>query len=309
MSARFEIGPYPAFLGLGPEHSSRARSRVLVLPLPYEGTASYGAGARFGPRAIIDASIEVEWYDRKLGLEPAFELGFHTLPPIFPVQSGPEEMIAAVADYARPLYRSGKFVLALGGEHTVTVGLVRAAARRWPDLCIVQVDAHADLRPEYHGTPFSHACAMRRALDELRETGQTQLVQVAVRNVSPPEHEFLRSRPRRVATFWDEDIAADAAGHWLADIEEAVRGRNVYLTVDVDGLDPAIMPATGTPEPGGLSWHQAVGLVERLAKSATIVAADVVELAPQPGNRAPDFLAAKLGYLTASRALLKQGRA
>lgn len=298
-------GPFPGFLGLEPEHSSRTRSKVLVLPVPYECTTSYGQGTRFGPRAIIDASAALELYDPDTGTEPALELGFHTLPPIIPDMDSPRDMVDGLAACAAPLYKSGKFVLALGGEHTITAGLVRGAVQQWPDLCVVQVDAHADLRNEYQGTPYSHACAARRALDEIKDNGKIQLIEVGVRNLAREEHEFAKSQPERIRIFWGEEIAADRGRHWLGDIEELVEGRNVYLSFDVDGLDPSIMPATGTPEPGGLDWYDAVELVERLAKVANLVAADIVELAPQYGNRAPDFIAAKLGYVIATRAVRK----
>ncbi len=299
-------GPYPGFLGLEPEHSSRSRSKVLVLPVPYECTTSYGQGTRFGPRAIIDASSALELYDHEAGTEPALELGFHTLPPVLPNMDSPEEMAASLAACAEPLYKSGKFVLALGGEHTITAGLVRAAVRQWPDLCIVHVDAHADLRNSYQGTAYSHACAARRAFEELKDNGGLQLIQVGIRNVAREEHEFAKARPERIRTFWGDDIADDRARHWLGDIEELVKGRNVYLSFDVDGLDPSIMPATGTPEPGGLDWWDAFEIVERIAKAGTLVAADLVELAPQYGNRAPDFIAAKLGYVIATKAVRRQ---
>jgi agmatinase len=301
-SGSFE--PYPGFLGLPAGRSTRLRSRVLVLPVPYEGTTSYGVGTRLGPRAMIEASANLEFYDRRLGQEPALELGFHTMPPVAPELAGPKSMVARIAACAGGLYRSGRFVLALGGEHTITVGLVRAAARKWPELCIVQVDAHADLRQEYQGTPYSHACAMRRAIEELKASNQPQLVQVGVRNIAREEHEFAKSQEGRIHTFWADEIAADKARHWLADVEELVRGRDIYLTVDLDGLDPSIMPATGTPEPGGLDWYDVTELVERLSRSGNLAAADIVELSPQPGNHAPDFLAARLGYPIATKALL-----
>ncbi len=297
--------PHPCFLGLAPGDSDYRRSKVAILPIPYEATTSYGAGARFGPGAIIDASKELEFYDPVTGSEAATELGFHTLPPVFPDFSGPGNMIAAISKCAAPLYRSGKFVLALGGEHSVTVGLVRAARRKWRDLCVVQLDAHADLRDEYEGTRFSHACSARRALDELKPSKKLQLVQVGVRNISREGHAFLKAQGQRVRTFPADYIIADSTGLWVEELGELVAGRDVYLTVDLDALDPSIMPAVGTPEPGGLLWHHVTALVEKVAGAARIVAADLVELAPQPGNHAPDFLAAKLGYLVARRALGK----
>jgi len=300
--AKPKFRPGPGFLGLEHRHTRREAARVLVLPIPYEATSSYGTGTRDGPEAIIAASAQVELYDRESGCEPALKLGFHTLPALEPDLSGPERMVARIAAAAGPLYRSGKFLLALGGEHTVSAGLVRAAARRWPPLCVVHLDAHADLRGEYEGTRFSHACAARRMLDGLPKSGGVRLVQVGVRNVSAEGDRFRKAQGRRVRTFWAEDIAADPAGDWLEDLGALVAGRPVYLTVDLDALDPSIMPSTGTPEPGGLGWYETLEAVGRIASSGRLVAADIVELAPQAGNRAPDFLAAKLGYFVACRA-------
>jgi agmatinase len=282
------------------------RARVVVLPVPYEGTTCYGAGARFGPEAIIAASKQLEFFNHHTGREDAEEIGFLTLPPLCPDVSGPERMIRAVAVAAAELHRKRKFVLALGGEHSITVGLVRAAASRWRDLCIVQIDAHADLRNSYEGSRFSHACAARRAIEELpRKTSSPQLIQVGIRSLSSECHRYLRSRGRQIVTFMADTIAGNAEGNasWIEQIAALTAGRNVYLSIDLDGLDCSIMPATGTPEPGGLNWWQITALLDRLADSARIISADVVELAPIPGNHAPDFLAAKLAYTTACVAL------
>ncbi len=298
--------PHPGFLGYPAGRDAFRRSRVAVLPVPYEATACYGTGTRFGPDAIIAASKQIEPYDPRTGRDDAQSLGFITMPPLCPDVSGPERMIAAIAAAAAPLHRAGKFVLGLGGEHTVTVGLVRAAARRWPGLCIVQVDAHADLRRSYQGSRFSHACAAARAMEELgaRPAG-ARLVQVGIRNVSADEDAVRKAAGQRIRTFWAEEVLADASGAWLTELSALVRGREVYLSVDVDGLDPAIMPATGTPEPGGLLWQHAAALVEAVSAAGRLVAADVVELAPAPGFHAPDFLSARLAYLIARRALLR----
>jgi N1-aminopropylagmatine ureohydrolase len=293
----------PRFLGLTESHSSRDTSRVLVLPIPFEATTSYGQGTRFGPAAIIAASEHVELYDPQTRTEAGIELGFHTLPPLFPECSSPPEMTEAIDACATPLYGSGKFVLALGGEHSITAGLMRAAAREWKDLCIVQVDAHADLRDSWEGTPLSHACAARRALDELGPSDDLQLVQVGIRNISAEGDQFRREHPEQIRTFRADSILADAGGEWLKELGNIISGRNIYLTFDLDGLDSAVMPATGTPEPGGLQWHHAAQLVELISRRAKVVAADIVELAPQPNNPAPDFLAAKLAYLITRRAL------
>jgi len=293
----------PNFLGLPPDQSALEDSSVLVLPVPYEATTSYGQGTRFGPRAILEASTQVELYDHLTRTEAGPELGFHTLAPFSPESTSHESAIPEITRAASPLYESGKFVLSLGGEHSITAGLVGAAARAWKDLCIVHVDAHADLRDSWEGTSLSHACAARRALEHLEPDGSAQLVQVGIRNISTEGDAFRRANEKRIRTFWAADVVADRDSGWLDEVERLVAGRDVYLTFDLDGLDSSIMPATGTPEPGGLLWHHAVSLIERVARCAEVKAADVVELAPQAGNHAPDFLAAKLCYLIARRAL------
>ncbi len=276
---------------------------MLVLPIPYEATTSWGQGTRFGPRALLEASAQVELYDHLTQTEAGPALGFHTLPPLSPESSNHEDAIAEITNAAAPLYNSGKFVLPLGGEHSITAGLMGAAANRWKDLCILQVDAHADLRDSWDDTKLSHACAARRALECLEPSDGAQLIQVGIRNISEEGDSFRRANRDRIRTFWAADVLADREANWLDEIETLVAGRDVYLTFDLDGLDSSIMPATGTPEPGGLLWQHALALVERLAACSKIIAADVVELSPQSGNHAPDFLAAKLSYFIARRAL------
>ncbi len=297
----FVTGPEHNFLGLNSSQTSYAKSRVVVLPLPYEATTSYGAGTRFGPEAIINASAQVELYDRHSECEASEHLGIHTAAPLFPDFSSPQAMIDEIASCASSMQADGKFVLGLGGEHTVTVGLLRAAARKNPDICMLQIDAHADLRNSYEGTSFSHACAARRSLDELQKKSHKgkclpQLIQVGIRNISAEGDRFRKRCGQQINTFWAEDILCDQNQFWLEEISELVADRNIYLSLDLDGLDPSIMPATGTPEPGGLLWPQITILIERVALAGNIVSADLVELAPQSGNHAPDFLAARLAY-------------
>jgi N1-aminopropylagmatine ureohydrolase len=297
----FVTGPEHNFLGLDSSQTSYARSRVVVLPLPYEATTSYGAGTRFGAEAIINASAQVELYDSHSECEASQHLGIHTAPPLFPNFSSPEAMIDQIAGCASTMHKDDKFVLGLGGEHTVTVGLLRAAARKTPDICLLQIDAHADLRNSYEGTSFSHACAARRALEELgcrsaKGKSTPQLIQVGIRNISEQGDRFRKRCGKKIKTFWADDIHSDQNQSWLDEISELVADRNIYLSLDLDGLDPSIMPATGTPEPGGLLWSQITALIERVALAGNIISADLVELAPQPGNHAPDFLAARLAY-------------
>ena len=281
-----------------------ARARAWVLPVPYEGTTSYGAGTRFGPAAIIDASREVELFDREFGCEAGFEYGVHTLPRMALDHSSPEAMVGRVERAVAGILSGDpapEVLVTLGGEHSITPGVVRGLVRARrdvaADLVCVQIDAHADLRDEYEGTPASHASAMRRALETC------PVFQIGIRNISVGEEEFRRSTDR-VRTVFAEEATAPG-GEFLGRLAEFCRGRTVYLTVDLDGLDPSIMPSTGTPEPGGLSWERTLDVVRTVAREAASVPAfDVVELAPVAGLRAPDFVAAKLVYKIMSHVLL-----
>lgn len=283
------------FLGLDDQHSGYERSAALILPIPYEATVSYGQGTREGPRAIIHASRQVELYDRELDDEPALTYGIHTLPALAPAGSGPAAMVDAIAACAEQHLRTGKLLFGLGGEHSVSAGVARAVRATHGDFVMVQIDAHSDLRDEYEGTPYSHACVARRVLD----MGPT-VVQLGIRSICREEIDLIGAEPDRVRVFFAEDV--HAGGH-LAELERLVAGRPVFLTIDVDGLDPAIMPATGTPEPNGLSWGQALDIVRVVARAGRIAAIDCVELAPIPGTHASEFIAAKLVYKTLSLAL------
>jgi agmatinase len=272
------------FGGIPREQCSWENSRVVFLPVPYDLTSTYLPGSRRGPLAILEASTHMELYDEELGVE-TFALGLHTLDPIEAVSSGPGEMIRRVSAYAEPVLRANKFPVLLGGEHSVTLALAEGLKKRHPDLSFLQLDAHADLRAEYEGTPFSHACIARR----LSELGP--LVQVGIRSLSVEESRFLENAPVRSYPW-----------HRLADLpdweRDACQGLSdtVYVTIDLDVLDPAIMPAVGTPEPGGFDWRTLTRFLRRVAREKKIVGFDVVELAPIPGWIAPDFLAAKLIY-------------
>lgn len=298
----YDALPPANFLGLDEERSSYDRSAALILPIPYEATVSYGQGARDGPRAILHASQQVELYDRELDDEPALTYGVHTLPALAPVVSGPEAMVAAIESAAEEQIRSGKLLVGLGGEHTVSVGIARAVHAVHGDFTMVQIDAHGDLRDAYEGSPYSHACVARRVL----ELGAT-VAQFGIRSICREEIAVIRAEPERLRVFFAEDV--HAGGH-LAALADLVRGRTVFLTIDLDGLDPALVPATGTPEPGGLSWAQALDIVRTTAREAARVAAiDLVELAPIPGQSASDFLAAKLAYKAISLVLSARGGA
>lgn len=300
-----EPGPYQApwnFLGLSEELASPTRARAWVLPIPYEGTTSYGAGARNGPGAIIAASRQVEWFDREFGCEVAAELGVHTMNPLALVHRSPEAMVEAVENAVAAVLAGSpapELLAVLGGEHTISAGVARGLGRIAPahDLVAVQIDAHADLRAEYEGSPFSHACAARRILEVC------PVFQIGIRNLSLEEERFRRGEDR-VRTVFAEDLRGTA---YLAELAEFVRAKRVFLTVDLDGLDPSIMPAVGTPEPDGLTWGQTLDVVRVVASAARQVPVfDVVELAPAAGLSAPDFLAAKLVYKILALVLMKR---
>ena len=281
-----------SFLGLDPPDTAFDRAGVLVLPLPLEATVSWGGGTARGPAAIIEASCQVELYDREHDREPALDYGVHTLPALaLPTEPGAaiEEIAGAVEEAAG----SGKLVLGLGGEHTVTAGVTRGllAALGGP-LTVVQIDAHCDLRDEYEGSGWSHACVARRILDDPRVD---QILQLGVRSVDVEEVAYRRAHPDRVRTWYAEDVHS---GGWRDELRARLAGRRVHLTIDVDGLDPGIVPATGTPEPDGLTWTEALDVVRETVAGADVVGVDCVELAPRPELHAADFAVSKLLYKT-----------
>lgn len=291
------------FLGLPGNVSHPTKARGWLLPVPYESTTSYGAGTREGPAAIIAASRQVELYDREYGDEPAMNYGIHTTLPLNPIHSSPEDMIQSIEDAVAKIF-SGmtqpEVLGVLGGEHTISAGVVRGLVRsRTSDsLVTVHVDAHADLRDEYEGSPFSHACAAKRILDIC------PIFQIGIRNLSGEEAFFMRDCGS-VRTVFSEE-ANDPDGRFLKDLAGFVRNKRVFFTIDLDGLDPSIMPAVGTPEPGGISWERMLEIARTVCGHAACVPVfDVVELAPVPGLRAPDFLAAKLVYKLFSYTLIK----
>ena len=275
------------FGGLPEENSRYENSRAVIFPIPLERTTTYEHGTRNGPAAIIAASRNMETWDDELGVETFSKIGIATLPAIDTAEGTLEKVIADIYTTEMALLGDGKFPVALGGEHSLTPPLVAAAAKKFPDLSVLQIDAHADLREAYQGNPASHASAMRRVVEIC------PAVQVAIRSLSIDESEAI---PRlRTKIYWARDIARAPLETWIRRVV-ADLSPHVYLTVDLDGFDPAYMPATGTPEPGGLDWYQVTSLIRAVAKEKKIVAADVVELLPQHGDHASDFLAAKLVY-------------
>ena len=290
--------PERAFLGEdGVEAGPPAEARAVVIPFPLEATVTYGAGTARGPEAIIAASGELELYDVELGREAARDYGIATLDAPLPA-ADLAEALDQIAGLVEAVLDRGRFPLVLGGEHSLTAGAVRPFAVRYPDLVVLQFDAHADLRDVYRGERFNHACAMRRVLDQ-EGHGHVSLLSLGVRSFSGDQAAFLAANADRVAIHWAKDRA-----RWDREaIMVPLRGRPVYVSFDVDAFDPALMPATGTPEPGGLLFDEAVALLAAAADAGTIVGADVVELAPISGLHACDFTAAKLAYKIMSYAL------
>lgn len=285
------------FLGLPEPHSLFQHAAVLILPIPFEATVSYGQGTAHGPDTIIEASKQVELYDREFDREPALEYGIHTLPAL-DLPADPTEAVATIAQATAAAARTGKLVVGLGGEHTISVGFGRGLLQaRGGPVTLVQIDAHSDLRDEYEGSPYSHACIARRLAEE---PGLEQVLQLGIRSVCREEVDFARSHPAQVRVWYSEEVHA---GNWQAELTARLQGRRVYLTIDVDGLDPAIVAATGTPEPDGLTWSETLAIVRTVAQVATIVGIDCVELAPAPGQHAADFAVAKLLYKTISYAV------
>jgi agmatinase len=277
--------PAGNFLGLPDEHARFAEAAVLVLPVPYETTVSYMGGTRCGPRALLHASRFVELYDHELDVEP-YTIGVHTLPELMLSAAGPATALRELREAFDELLATGKFVIMLGGEHSLSGPPILAHAERQKKrrLSVLQLDAHADLRAKYEGTPLSHACVMYTVHERVR------LVQVGIRSLTAEERALQRRR-RMTVVFGHE---FDDEG-WM-DRAIAGLGPDVYLTIDVDYFDPSAMPATGTPEPGGGHWSPTIRFLDRVFRERNVVGADVVELAPLPGVVAPDFLAAKLVY-------------
>ncbi len=283
------------FGGLESRDSTYEESKIAVLPIPYEGTTSFGAGTRNGPHEIINASRYLELYDEELDSDVS-KRGIHTLPAVQTIVSSPADMVEEIYRAAKHVLSDDKFLISLGGEHTITPPLVKAHLEKHPELTVLQIDAHGDLRESYEGSEYSHACAMRRVLE------LTNAVQVGIRSISSAEMEALPSLPTTV--FFAHQIQRDP--EWFHKVVETLDDAPVYVTVDLDGLDPTVMPAVGTPEPGGLGWYQVCDLLKELSLKREVVGFDVNELAPIPGLAAPNFLAAKLvykmlGYVFASR--------
>ncbi len=272
------------FLALDDDLSGYDGSKVVVLPVPYEATISYGGGCRNGPAAIISASRQVEPYDQELGIEPC-RIGIATLAELEQETSGPEAMMTRIEKFALEITGDGKFLLSLGGEHSISSALVKAHKAKYQDLSVLQIDAHTDLRDEYQGSRYSHACVMSRVREICEYVG------VGIRSFCGSDSEHRALVERRIVSVADFRKNPEAKSLILSMLSD-----NVYITFDLDGLDPSVMPAVGTPEPGGLLWEEALEILAAVGESRKIVGADIVELSPIPGLIHPDFAAARLAY-------------
>jgi N1-aminopropylagmatine ureohydrolase len=272
------------FGGTTPTTTDFANSRVVILPIPLDRTTSYVPGTRNGPHEILVASSHMELWDEETQTD-VHSVGIYTLPEMeFPFATM-DEVVREIRRVASELVSRDKFVFVLGGEHSITPAVVAAMAAKHPGLSVLQIDAHADLRESFMGTRHNHACAMRRTLEYARTT------QVGIRSLSPEEAAAASALPTEI--FYDFNMREHA--DWIDRVVDSL-SETVYITIDVDGFDPAIMPATGTPEPGGLSWYEALTLLRRVIEQRTVVGCDIVELTPLAGHVAPNFLCAKLIY-------------
>lgn len=272
------------FGGALPVVTGYDESAAVILPVPLDRTTSYVAGTRNGPRELILASAQVELWDEELGMD-VHTRGIYTLPEMDLSHGTMEGAMAKIHQAASAIMDSGKFLVTLGGEHSITPPLVAAAAARHPGLTVLQIDAHADLRDGYQGEHNSHASAMRRSLES------APVVQVGIRNISQEEVEALPSLQTTI--FYDWNMRDDP--DWISKVVASLRGP-VYVTIDLDGLEPGLMPAVGTPEPGGLAWRELTTLLRRVFTEREVVACDVVELCPIAGVWSPNFVAARLVY-------------
>jgi agmatinase len=269
------------------EFSSFESSQVLIFPVSYEGTVSFGTGTGAGAQAIIDASRNMELYEEETDAE-VYKIGIHTLEESSPLES-PAAMMNGLYERTKELLKEEKFLCMLGGEHSVSAPVIRAHAERFHNISILQIDAHADLRDEYDGTPHSHASIMARSVKDLK----IPAVQIGIRSLSAEEARSLAELPTKI--YWARDIVGRT--DWIDSAIDSLT-ENVYLTIDIDGLDPSLVPTTGTPEPGGLGWYEVLTLIRKLSEKRRVVGMDLVEFSKADNSDAPAFLCAKLIYKT-----------
>lgn len=269
------------FAGIPEEFAQLEKSRVVLIPVPYDGTSTWGKGADRGPEAFLEAAENMELYDIETDSQPYRE-GIY-LAPAITEDASPKALVEEVHNQVKTYIKRNKFVTLIGGEHSLSIGSIRAFNECFDNLTVLQIDAHADLRKEYQGTPFNHACAMHEA------SQTTNLIQVGIRSMDALERTYMDEEK----TFFAHELATDE--FWM-DRAIDLMTENVFITFDLDGLDPSIMPSTGTPEPGGLFWYETLEFLRRVFEEKEVVGFDLVELCPNPGDRSSDFLAAKLYY-------------
>ena len=272
---------------LGIDNKFSFKEKVVVIPFGLEKTVSYGSGTRNGPREIINASHQVELYDEELNCEPHKKIGIKTLKP-FKINKDIKKALKKMSDINENVIKKGIFPLTLGGEHSITPGCIAPFAKKYENLCLLHFDAHADLRDSYNGEKYSHASAIRRCLDHKN----ISIISFGIRNISKREISYLKKNSNRIKIFW-----AKNKKKWnLNSFKKLIKNKTIYLTFDVDGLDSSIMPATGTPEPGGLLWDETLKIIKIAMKNSNVVGADINELAPIKGFNSYNFLVAKLAY-------------
>ncbi len=272
---------------LGIDNKTKFNEKVVVVPFGLEKTVSYGGGTKNGPKEIIKASHQVELYDEELNYEPHKKIGIKTLKP-FKIDKNINKALKKISLINENILKKKKFPLVLGGEHSITPGCIIPFTKKFKNICLLHFDAHADLRESYLGEKYSHASAIRRCLDYKN----VSLISFGIRNISEGEIPFLKKNSKRINIFWAKDKKK-----WnLNTFKKMIKNKTVYLTFDVDGLDSSIMPATGTPEPGGLFWNESLEIIKIAAKNSNIVGADINELSPIKGFNSYNFLVAKLAY-------------
>ena len=272
---------------LGIDNKVNFKEKVVVVPFGLEKTVSYGGGTKNGPKEIIKASHQVELYDEELNCEPYKKIGIKTLKP-FKIDKNIKKALSKMSKVNEEILDKKLFPMTFGGEHSITPGCIAPFTKKYKDICLLHFDAHADLRESYNGEKFSHASAIKRCLDY----PNVSLISFGIRNISESEIPFLRKNSSRIDIFWAKDKRK-----WnLNKFKKLIKNKTVYLTFDVDGFDSSIMPATGTPEPGGLLWDETLDIIRIAAKNAKIVGADINELSPIKGFNSYNFLVAKLAY-------------
>ena len=272
---------------LGVDNKFKIKEKVIVVPFGLEKTVSYGEGTRNGPKEIIKASHQVELYDEEFHCEPYKRIGIKTLKP-FKIDKNIKKALEKISEINEEILYKKIFPLTLGGEHSITPGCISPFVKKYNNLCLLHFDAHADLRESYNGEKFSHASAIRRCLDHKN----VSVISFGIRNISKNEITYLNKNSSRIKIFWTKD-----KNKWnLNKFKKMIKNKTVYLTFDVDGFDSSIMPATGTPEPGGLLWEETLDIIKIAVKNSNIVGADINELSPIKGFNSYNFLVAKLAY-------------